>query len=109
MSIAQAGTNTTPAVDDPRWRRPSAELMYIPPLPDTADYPADARRAHHEGVALLRLVLDANGSILSCQVIKSAGLPSLDDASCRLWREKGHFRVKSPQVAYAPVRWLLAD
>jgi len=88
-------------------------FLYIPPPVRAEDYPADAQRSEVEGTSLVRLEIAADGTIQSCSVLRSAGLPSMDEQACRLWQRRGRFKIregaKIPVIARAPVIWRLAD
>src|ERR1051326_1172432 len=64
------------------------DLIYkIPP-----EYSVTDRASRHEGTALLRLNLDLkSGSVITAELVKSTGFPSLDHsalAATRRWRWK---------------------
>jgi serine/threonine-protein kinase len=45
------------------------------------EYPADARRAGIEGVAVLRVLVDTSGAVAQCEIQESSGNESLDRAA----------------------------
>ena len=114
--LALAGSDpivTAPAEPPaPPWRA-TPDFHYIPPVPTWRDYPADALQADVEGTSLVRLEIDGDGRIQSCRPIRSAGIPSLDEAACTLYRTRARFRLLphavAPVIATAPVRWVLED
>lgn len=59
------------------------------------DYPRAARKARLTGSVTVRLAIAADGRVADCAVTRSSGHVDLDDATCRLARER--FR-------YAPAR-----
>lgn len=56
------------------------------------DYPADAVRAHQEGVALVRLIINSDGRAEDCAIVASSGSAALDRQSCTLSQNRGRFR-----------------
>lgn len=53
-----------------------------------ADYPRAAWRARAGGAVSARLSVDAEGRVTGCEVIGSSGNDALDEATCRLIRER---------------------
>jgi periplasmic protein TonB len=51
--------------------------------PTAADYPRESLRAGEEGVARIRVSIDAEGKIASMQVARSSGFAALDEASMK--------------------------
>lgn len=58
----------------------------------TDDYPAAALRNGEEGRVFFRLDVDETGALTSCTIIESSGYVSLDDATCRVMRERATFK-----------------
>lgn len=56
-------------------------------------YPASARRSGHEGIASVRLVIAANGSLTSAQITQSSGHFALDQAAKRMVQKAAPFPV----------------
>ena len=112
LFIGQAEVPAPPALPERNWRQ-MRDFLYIPPQVRESDYPPDALLAEAEGVSLLRLEISAEGRVQSCSVIQSAGLASMDAKACRLWQERGRFKIRegvtTPIIARAPVRWQLGD
>lgn len=76
-----------------------------------SDYPAEALRAEAEGTAVIRISIDPAGRPVSCRVVKSSKVATLDQASCTLPMERGRFtpakagaRTHTRKVSF-PVRW----
>jgi len=61
----------------------------------TDDYPRDARRRHQEGTTRFAITIGTNGRISNCRIVESSGVASLDEATCRIVRER---------VRYTPAR-----
>jgi protein TonB len=58
---------------------PRVDAAYLSnPAPD---YPADARRAHQEGMVLLRVLVAADGHAQDISIERSCGFPALDAAA----------------------------
>lgn len=60
-----------------------------------ADYPADARRRHQQGIVRFAITIGLDGHVADCRILGSSGVPSLDEATCRIVRER---------VRYLPAR-----
>ena len=59
------------------------------PVADTGGlYPEAALRVGAQGRTTVRLVADSRDSLLSCDVIESSGHPSLDSATCDVFRKR---------------------
>ena len=102
-SIAEAGWRTVRYPD-------GGELRYLPPRVTEKDYARFARDAGVEGTSLLRLEVDRAGRIRDCGVLRSAGLPALDESACRIYRSRGRFQLRNIRrnlVLHAPVVWKL--
>jgi TonB family protein len=103
-----------PPVAAPRlWRR--AEPMR--PLASYLigdDYPAEAWYNDEEGVVAFRLLIGTNGDIRDCQVVRSSGAPSLDEATCLIMRTRPRFTAAvgldgrpAEDSLEARIRWVL--
>jgi protein TonB len=57
-------------------------------LVSAADYPAAARAAKHSGRVGFILDVGANGRVTKCTVLESSGSGILDEATCRIMRER---------------------
>ena len=55
------------------------------------DYPADARAAGAQGIVRVQLGIGPDGRVSDCTIIRNSGAASLDAATCRILRERGHF------------------
>jgi len=78
------------------------------------DYPPAALMAHAEGVVALKLSIDANGAVVECVVETGSGSAILDDAACRILKERGSFvpandsdKKSVPSVYTTRVVWKL--
>lgn|GEM_PF-294910 len=56
------------------------------------DYPRDALESRKEGLVGLRFTVGTNGRVTNCAVTRSSGVPSLDDATCRLIVKRFRYR-----------------
>ena len=76
-----------PPVDNP--------LDFPAPGPDARnvapEYPIEAARRHEKGVVQLELLVDAQGSVVSVEIVRSSGSPRLDEAA-RKQLATWHFR-----------------
>jgi protein TonB len=56
-----------------------------------ADYPESAIRAEEQGTTGFRLEIGANGRVTNCTVTSSSGSTALDNATCRIMRQRAKF------------------
>jgi protein TonB len=56
------------------------------------DYPAAALRAEEQGTTRFRIEINSIGRITSCTITQSSGSTSLDQATCRIVRNRTSFR-----------------
>lgn len=83
-------------------------------LLNASDYPAEAIRLGQQGEVRVRLKVSAQGRVMACAVLKSAGT-ALDRATCRILTERARFRpAKGPNgdaiesdFDAPPIRWVL--
>ncbi|WP_443971050.1 energy transducer TonB [Sphingobium sp. CR28] len=57
----------------------------------TDDYPAEALATSAEGTVGMKFDIDATGKVTFCAVTQTSGSAALDETSCRLMKERGHF------------------
>ena len=82
---------------------------------NAGDYPVDAWLAHEQGVANVRVTLDANGRPSGCEIAVSSGSAALDQASCDLLRQRVGYAISvhgssvTGAVIAGDVRWVLPD
>jgi protein TonB len=57
------------------------------------DYPAADLRAEREGITSFRLSIDSVGKVLRCEILKSSGSTSLDDAACAKLSSRARFNA----------------
>lgn len=81
-----------------------------------ADYPADAIRRHEQGIVGFTLDVDEAGRISACRITGSSGSAALDEATCRIFRERAQFTPALdrrgrpvPDRVSSQVRWVLPD
>ncbi|WP_293971777.1 energy transducer TonB [Sphingomonas sp.] len=58
----------------------------------TDDYPPSALREGVEGIVGIDVAIDARGRVTACTVTGSSGSDLLDQATCRLYARRAHFR-----------------
>ena len=68
--------------------RPVSSLAGLASL---ADYPAEAVSQSRQGRTALILSVGPDGRVESCEVRASSGSPDLDEAACRVMRERARF------------------
>jgi TonB family protein len=71
------------ALQDDRPRLPS---LFVP-----GDYPVAALRANQQGTVAFRLVVGPDGRVTDCVITASSGASALDQATCRIIRERAHY------------------
>src|SRR6185437_10936038 len=81
-----------------------------------SDYPAEAIRRREQGVAAYVLDVDATGQVSACQITGSSGSAILDEATCRILRERARFTPARdrrgravPDRISARTRWVLPE
>lgn len=101
---------------EPGWRAVAyphcGELRYFLPVPKESDYPGVARSGLMEGTAVITFVIDLDGHIANCSVLRTSGYVPLDQASCTLYYNRARFQliaIKAPIVLHAPVLWRIID
>ena len=55
------------------------------------DYPADAMADDAQGLVAFRVTVGRDGRVKRCEIIVSAGHPSLDEATCRILQARAKF------------------
>lgn len=82
----------------------------------TNDYPSRSIREEQEGVTSVRLAVNANGDVTSCQVTRSSGHSQLDEATCKNMERRARFRPatdgnNNPVAGFysQSVRWQLPE
>jgi TonB family protein len=81
-----------------------------------ADYPADALHRHEQGVVGFTLDVNAAGRVGACRITESSGSAALDDATCRIARERAQFTPALdrrgrpvPDRIASRIRWVLPE
>lgn len=82
LGAGAGGTGTGGGAGGPRRARHLSGAI------SQADYPRAAWRARAGGAVTARLSVDAEGRVAGCAVIGSSGNDALDEATCRLIRER---------------------
>jgi protein TonB len=67
------------------------------------DYPRAAKRARAEGVVAVRFVVETDGRVGECAVLRSSGNDDLDSTTCRLIRKRFRYRPATDPAGH-PVR-----
>lgn len=78
------------------------------------DYPDEAYSRSQEGEAQFLLLIDEQGKVADCDVLKPSGIPALDGMGCQVLRERAKFKPafdrngKPMRSSYVtpPVDWL---
>jgi TonB family protein len=79
------------------------------------DYPADAQSRGEQGTVLARLSIDSRGAVNRCEIARSSGSSSLDEATCRILKRRARFTPArdssgnsvSDTVTTPPIVWRL--
>jgi TonB family protein len=78
------------------------------------DYPADARHRGEQGLVGFSVDIDVAGRVSACRITRSSGSAALDDATCRIARERIQFTPATDRQgrpvadqASSRVRWVL--
>ncbi|MEA2999212.1 MAG: periplasmic protein TonB [Sphingomonadales bacterium] len=82
---------TSAAPPPPASAPPPASKGTLAELFSDADYPMAALRGHEQGKVDFRLDIDSAGEVAGCTVTHSSGSASLDEATCRLLKERARF------------------
>jgi len=79
-----------------------------------SDYPRDAAQRGEQGVTGFSLDVDTAGRVSDCRVTASSGSASLDEATCRIFRERAQFEPARdeqgrpvPDHIASRMRWVL--
>ena len=114
VSPALPAAGRAPAVAPPQAVRP--EVLSLKPsfaqTPPPPRYPAQARRRNQQGVVLLEVRLDARGEQRELTLLRSSGVPSLDQAALTAvsrWRFRAEVRDghKVPSRVQIPIEFAL--
>jgi TonB family protein len=79
------------------------------------DYPAEALRDGDQGTVQAKLLIDADGRVTACAIIRSSGHQSLDDTTCRILQRRARFlpardrngRPIASTFVTPPVTWVI--
>jgi TonB family protein len=81
-----------------------------------SDYPRDAIQRNEQGVTGFSLNVDTAGRVSDCTVTASSGSASLDEATCRIFRERAQFEPARdgqgrpvPDRISSRMRWVLPE
>ncbi|MBP8185654.1 MAG: energy transducer TonB [Pseudomonas sp.] len=114
VSPASPAEGRAPAVAPPQAVRP--EVLSLKPsfaqAPPPPRYPAQARRRNQQGVVLLEVRLDARGAQRELTLLRSSGVPSLDQAALAAvsrWRFRAEMRDGQavPSRVHIPIEFAL--
>jgi protein TonB len=72
---------TTPAQPNPRTLATSQD-----------DYPGASLRAEEEGVTRVEVIVNTEGRVSACSVVKSSGFQRLDEATCKIAERRWRFK-----------------
>ena len=79
------------------------------------DYPAAAQASGAEGTSQAEITIGPTGSVVGCNIIRSAGNSSLDQATCNILRRRAKFtpardsngNPTSDTITTPPITWRL--
>lgn len=98
-SAAQAARARAEAAS---WRSEIAML-----LEHNKRYPAEARARREEGVAQLAFSIDREGHVLSSRIVKSSGVPALDQEALALVQRAQPFPTPPPGVTGDEIKFVV--
>jgi protein TonB len=87
-----AGASPFPMGDPRQWVKP-------------ADYPAEAKAAHQQGMGALLYRVEKSGKVEECRVIESSGTPQLDETACTLIRKRAAYMPAKDKDGHIVVSW----
>ncbi|WP_051531801.1 energy transducer TonB [Sphingomonas sp. URHD0057] len=81
------------------------------------DYPAEAQSKGEQGTAQAKLTVDTAGRVTDCVLIRKTGSRSLDEATCRILKNRARFKpARDSQgdpmtdiVVTPPITWRLEE
>ena len=93
------------------------KVLNGPEIVSEDDYPSPALRNQEQGTVTIRLDVDERGAVRGCAVTRSSGSASLDETTCRLYRERARFTPAHDRHGRAvadvwngpPITWRIAD
>ena len=85
LAVVLLGAGSAPAV-----AQQGPPTLYIGPI----DYPAGVAPIDRERRVGVRYIINTDGRITDCTVVRSSGEQLLDDESCRIVRERARFRAQ---------------
>jgi TonB family protein len=72
---------------------PDTPAIAVTPHEVTAsDYPAQSVRLHESGEVTVTYVVGVDGSVNSCTVVSTSGVPRLDDAACAMVKRRWKYK-----------------
>ena len=79
------------------------------------DYPASAQANGEEGTVQAKLTVSTSGRVSACEIVRSSGHKSLDEATCRILQRRARFtparaadgRPIASTVTSPPIVWRL--
>ena len=79
------------------------------------DYPVSAQRNGEEGTGQAQLTVGPNGRVTRCDIVRSSGFQSLDDATCSVLERRARFtpafdgngKPVASTVVTPPITWKL--
>ena len=98
-------------------RSPEPRRANLRTLFSADDYPAEAMRNGEQGTVQAELTIDTRGRVKACNIVRSSGYASLDEATCSIMRRRARFRplhdangkAVEDHVRTPPVVWRLMD
>lgn len=69
------------------------------------DYPTDLQAQRAEGTVKFELTFDAGGRLSGCDIVRSSGVPLLDETTCRLALRRARAKDGEPRVQLYQHTW----
>ena len=106
-----------PAPPAPRVQQAARARGDVRTLFSADDYPSSAQRDGAEGTAQASLTIGTDGRVTACNITRSTGNSSLDQATCNILRRRARFTPAKDQngqpitdsYSTPPIRWQLVD
>ena len=117
MILLALAANVAPDHPAPRMRAPAQHARAnLADFISDADYPAGAARRGEQGTVGFEVDVDSAGHVGACRVTASSGSAELDEATCRIMRDRARFTPALdrrgrpiPDHAKQRIHWVLPD
>jgi protein TonB len=102
---------------EPSAVRTSPKKTHLLQIFSADDYPAEAQSKGEQGTAQAKLTVDTAGRVTDCVLIRRTGSRSLDEATCRILKNRARFKPArdsqgdptTDTVVTPPITWRLEE